>query len=212
MNLETIACINCGAPLQVPRDARFVTCTHCHTSLAVRRNDSATYTEKLAQIDERTGVMESELAQLHNEAELARIDREWEQERQTYLSRGNDGQMVEPSVVGSVIFGIIAVVFGMVWIGIASSQGAPAMFPLLGVVFMVIGIAAAVFGAGKASEFTAARERHERLRSQISVPQIRQPNSSGHDSTRDPDRPTAEIDAFLDREQQRANSESAEAG
>ena len=55
----------------MPPEAQFVTCTHCHTSLAVRRSDSVTYTEKIAQIDQRTQEMEGELAQLRYDSEFA---------------------------------------------------------------------------------------------------------------------------------------------
>ena len=65
---EGITCGNCGAPLQVPPGVRFITCNHCHTSLAVHRSETATYTEKLDEIDARTQEMAGELAQLRNES------------------------------------------------------------------------------------------------------------------------------------------------
>ena len=40
---------------------------------------------------------------------------------------------------------IIAVVFGVIWTGMTSSMGAPPLFPLFGVLFILIGIGQAVY-------------------------------------------------------------------
>ena len=54
MELETLSCNNCGAPLEVPPGANFVTCAHCGSRLAIKRTDNASYTEVLDQIGQRT--------------------------------------------------------------------------------------------------------------------------------------------------------------
>ena len=41
MNAETLNCNNCGAPINVPAAAKYATCAHCGTQLAIRRTDSA---------------------------------------------------------------------------------------------------------------------------------------------------------------------------
>jgi len=45
MNLEALNCNNCGAPINVPPTANFVTCKGCGAQLIIRRTEEATYTE-----------------------------------------------------------------------------------------------------------------------------------------------------------------------
>ena len=85
MNLQTIACNNCGAPLAVPASANYVTCNHCGSQLAVKRDVNVTYTEKIREIDQRTEAMQVELDQLRADSDLAKLERDWEYERQKYM-------------------------------------------------------------------------------------------------------------------------------
>ena len=88
MELQPVACANCGAPLSVPGEVRFVTCNHCNSTLEIRRTESVTYSEKIAQIDVRTERIESQLESMrlereleereHNELEVMRLERELE--------------------------------------------------------------------------------------------------------------------------------------
>jgi hypothetical protein len=49
-----------------------------------------------------------------------------------------------PSFLGGV-GSVGAVIFGIIWTIVAASMGAPALFPLFGVVFIIIGIVQAVY-------------------------------------------------------------------
>ena len=77
MLLESLSCGNCGAPLQVPNNASYVTCLYCRSSLAVKRAGGAAYTEVLDRIDERTERMSEDLTAILLHNELERMDREW---------------------------------------------------------------------------------------------------------------------------------------
>lgn len=200
MELETITCNNCGAPLQVPAGAKFITCNHCQSNLAIHRNDSATYTEKIAQIEEHTQEMASDLAQLRYESELARVDREWERERESYLVRDKEGNSSEPSAVGSLIGGALATVFGLFWMGFTSSMPMAGSFSLFGLVFIGFGILVAIFGYSKANQFDAAKQRYLLRRGRLSATQFL--HSGGHASEPATDRATEAVNAYLDRAQQ----------
>jgi len=78
VKLESIACNNCGAPLQVPESVNYVTCNHCESHLAVKRDEHLTYTEKIKEIEHRTKQMQDELERLKIDNELAKLDRPWE--------------------------------------------------------------------------------------------------------------------------------------
>ncbi len=106
MQLESLACNNCGAPLQVPTTANYVTCNHCSTQLAVRRETSISYTEKIDQIGERTNHLVQELAQVRYQRALDAIDRQWERESKQYMIRGKHGHESLPSQTAAILFGI----------------------------------------------------------------------------------------------------------
>src|SRR5438045_5577549 len=154
MEVQTLSCNNCGAPIDVPPQANFATCAHCGSRLAVRRTDSVAYTEVLGRIDKTTSHMSEDLQTLRQESELERIDREWQIEREQFMQRGRDGSSSVPSNSGTVVavIGAVgAIVFALFWIAMASSivgfgfatgfGGGPfnlaACFPLFGV-FLII--------------------------------------------------------------------------
>ncbi len=85
MRTESLNCNNCGAPLEVPETAHFAKCNHCTTQLAIHRTDTATYTEKLAEVTQRADRLADELALLAYRNDLANIDRAWERDRQKMM-------------------------------------------------------------------------------------------------------------------------------
>jgi hypothetical protein len=112
--------------------------------------------------------MAGELAQLHYESELARLDREWEQERRSYLVKNNDGQMVEPTAGASIAGGIVTAIFGAFWTIMASHIGGGG-FALFGVLFIAIGVGSARYAYSKANELEEARVRYQDRRRQLSA-------------------------------------------
>ncbi len=169
MQLETIACSNCGAPLQVPPSANFITCNHCQTSLAVHRNDSVSYTEKIARIDKRSQQMAGELAHLRYNDELARIDREWITERQKYVWKGQNGNYSEPTKWSATVWGISATLGGFLCLADTLRGGGNG---LIGLVIVGFGFGAAFYVNAKANELTRARGRYLRRRRELSVEQF----------------------------------------
>ncbi len=80
MKTESISCNNCGAALQDPETANFVTCSHCSSRLAIRRHESVVFTEKLEEIGDRQEEMLERLDRIEIQNRIAQIDRNWEQE------------------------------------------------------------------------------------------------------------------------------------
>ena len=77
MKLLALNCNHCGAPLEVPEKANYLTCTFCQTQLSVQRSGGAAYTEALEKLDERTEQIADDVEILKLQAELDRLDREW---------------------------------------------------------------------------------------------------------------------------------------
>src|SRR5688572_10122426 len=102
MAVETtsVACNHCGATLDIGEDTRFVTCTYCDTKLAVRREKGALFTEvrkAVAKLEKRAAKIEGDVDVLKLEAELARVERDWEQRREPLMSRSKDGRLSAPT-------------------------------------------------------------------------------------------------------------------
>lgn len=163
MNIVTLRCNECGAPLEVAEGARYVTCTHCNSQLSIQRTSSAVFTEKLDQISAKTDAMADNLDIIRIQNDIAMLDREWAAERETYLIAGKDGAKHEPGT-GSLIGGIIAACIGLAWTVAASSFGVPSFVPLFGLLLTGFAIYGTFSGSEKAAKLKARRAEYESRR------------------------------------------------
>ena len=196
MQVESLSCNNCGAPIDVPANANYATCAHCGSRLAIKRTETAAYTEVLSRIDERTGQMSEDLAVIKAQNELEQVDREWQLEREQYLERNKDGSSSVPSTgrtVALIVGGIVMVLFACIWISIAfsmgggpsfspgpsssspypynSSPGIP-IFPLFGFVFIAIVVIGVIVSVVKTAKYGEA-ERSYRERRDAALRRLR---------------------------------------
>jgi hypothetical protein len=160
MPLESLACNNCGAPLQVPPSANFATCNHCGAQLAIHRESSVSYTEKIGQIDERTERIARQLAELRYHQALENIDRDWDRQREKYLVSNKNGARREPSVVGGVLTGVVAAIIGLFFLQHLGPWA---------VLIIVAGIAAAIYSVVKAADYQRAERTYRMRRNRISI-------------------------------------------
>ncbi len=170
MQIQSLSCSHCGAPLDVPAGTSYLTCAHCGSRLKVNRTASALFTEVMEEISGHTEAMVSHLEMIRLQNELERIDREWQIEREKHLTHDNNGARSVPSSgsgIASVIGGIVAAAFGIFWIGAASSMSAPPFMVLGGVVFVIAALASGVSGAVKASDYQKAEEDYQKRRAEI---------------------------------------------
>ena len=177
METTQVSCNGCGAALQVPEGARFVTCRYCNASLEIKRTESAVYTETLQRIDQRTAEMAEDLNVIRHEHEVERLDREWAERSVGLMSRSKDGTSTPPSMVGSIIVMVIMGGFGLIWTVIAfgitgagRAMGAPAavsVFPLFGVLFVILAIVLGLVGITKARRFQQEQQEYQRQRGEM---------------------------------------------
>ena len=73
MKLLALNCNRCGAPLEVPQKAKFITCTFCQTQLSIQRSGGAAYTEALEELGERTEQLVDDVEVLKLQGELNRF-------------------------------------------------------------------------------------------------------------------------------------------
>jgi hypothetical protein len=167
MKITKVCCQGCGADLQVDETVRYVTCNYCQARLEVVHDPSVTHTRLMEKLEKNTERMAENLRVIELQNDLARIDREWEQQKEGFMVTGKHGHRSLPSTAGSAVGGVFAAVFGVVWIGAASSMGAPAPFVLFGVVFVGFAIFNAVNGASKANAHQSAEALHQSQRAEM---------------------------------------------
>lgn len=166
MKVTKVCCQGCGADLQIDESIRYVTCNYCNTRLEVVHDKTVTHTRQLEKIERTTDRMANNLKVIELQNDLERLDREWESQRRGFMVRSKDGHLSEPSAFGSVVFGIILVIFGIFWMSI-TANGASPMFPLFGLLFIAFAFFNMVNGAKKASLFKARRSRYHGERQRL---------------------------------------------
>lgn len=167
MKVAKVCCQGCGADLEVDESIRFVTCNFCGSRLEIVHDPTTTHSRLLEEIGEKTDRMSQDLGVIRLQNDLEQLDREWALEREGMMTTSKDGTRSKPSAAGSVIGGVVAAGFGIFWIGMASSMGAPGAFPAFGVIFIIAAIAIAIGGVTKAERYQRAestmRQRREKL-------------------------------------------------
>ena len=118
----------------------------------MQQTGSTVYTEALEEITETTSRIADNTDYIKLQNELERIDREWSQEKESFMVRGKDGQISVPSRTASLVGGIMVVGFGILWTlfatGIAGVFAAgfgrfgviAGLFPCFGLLFIGFGV------------------------------------------------------------------------
>ncbi len=176
MKLDSINCNHCGAPLTVAKSARYVTCKHCETQLAVRRTESAAFTEEVERLAETTDRISDQLAQISYDNAVERLDREWERERKQYMVRSKNGSEHIPTTTGAIATFIVGG-FMVVMAFAASRVGGP-MFGLFALLALGIALFAAATSFRKAQKYQEAESRYQRRRRELDVEQFRSEEES----------------------------------
>ena len=87
MNIKSIACNECGAPLEVSEKSNFVSCNYCGSTLKIQRSESSTYTEVIAKIDDVS--KDIQIVKLQNDVSL--LDKDWVRERAQFCLKDHNG-------------------------------------------------------------------------------------------------------------------------
>ncbi len=169
MKLIALNCNHCGAPLEVPETANFVTCSFCETRLAVERTETTYSTTVLEQLQRKTTSLSREVAHLRLENELERLRREWEERRPSLMVRTQEGGLCVPNervgqftAVFCFTLGIAAILFTVVkWSLI------PTAFALFFGLCGFVGLAHYKKGVAYNREFQRIKRQEEELQARI---------------------------------------------
>lgn len=167
MKITKVCCQGCGADLEVNEDIRFVTCNYCHSRLEIVHDKSVTHSRLLEKLEKKTGEMADDLKVIRLQNDLEKLDREWSMQSERLMVSNQHGAKSVPSAAGSMVGGVVAVVFGIIWMIGASSMGAPGIFPLFGLVFIGVAVVGMVRGAGKAQEYQSGKQMLDQKRQKL---------------------------------------------
>jgi len=184
MKLLALNCNHCGAPLEAPARAQYLTCEYCNVRLAIKRAGKAVYTDVLDQIDSRTERIEQKVDRLTTLKEVELLDREWATHREQYLVKDKDGEASVPTVAGGILTSILSVVVGggfitLLCVGIwrsgstsilqrASNDIGPTIFMVIiasvVLLFTIGGILVGVGTVARAREYEATHNEYQQRR------------------------------------------------
>lgn len=174
MKVEKLSCNACGAPLEIPASANFVTCKHCSTQLSVRRTEDVSYTEQINRLADRTDELSEQVQNLTIQNEIAALDRDWESTRQRFMIANKEGVRRVPTQAGAIVSGVAACIFGVIWLVVTSNisagggfGGPVGLLPVAGVVLICFGVGASAVAWNKAIAYQRAEERYKRRRREL---------------------------------------------
>lgn len=179
MELLTLQCNQCGAPVQVANKTKFAQCLHCGASLAIHRTETAAYTDVVEKISETLEDLKSETEALKAERKLQALDKSWQAQQRSFEVEDKHGRRSIPTKEGSVIAGFMVAGFGLFWtvmaVGITSSAPsfgpftvAKVAFPAFGIFFIGFGIFIAAKNYQLAERHASAARRYRQQRLAIS--------------------------------------------
>lgn len=151
MKLLNVSCNHCGAPLEVPSKARFVTCTFCDSRLEVERSGTVYFTSVL----EAVGDIKEDVKTIKLQNELERVDREWTMQRQQLMSTDKHGRVHVPTQIGGVIMIVVGMIAGFIALSVVGA---------IGFVFIAIGSLGGIFTIRRAQRYEASRMRYQQRR------------------------------------------------
>ena len=103
MRVLTLRCDSCAAPLEVPSHAKRVTCTYCNADLVVQQGGGVAFTEAMRKVEAQIEELRQGQARLERQRELEALDQAWEEQREPFLIRSEDGRAQEPNRPGALI-------------------------------------------------------------------------------------------------------------
>jgi hypothetical protein len=165
MKVTKVCCQGCGADLQVDESIRFATCNYCHARLEIVHDPTVTHSRLLEDIGRTTERMAGNLRVIELQNDLERLDREWENRRESFMVTSKNGHRSVPTETGTAIGGIIMIVMGIVAMGVGAQMGGPA--PLFGLIFIGGAIVSIYSGMNKASGYKEAKNAFTRQRNDL---------------------------------------------
>lgn len=158
MKILSLNCNECGAPLDVPQKAKYVTCGFCDSRLAIQHSGNTYSTEVIEQLVQTTSAIQSDVEELKRRAAISDLDLDWERRKRSYVIKDKNGRESLPSMPGIFAQGIVSTgisVFVFV------------LFPPVGLFFMLLLGWNFARTFTKHSKYQAAQQRYRSQRRRL---------------------------------------------
>jgi hypothetical protein len=149
MEMVSVSCNSCGAPLKVGAQVRYVTCQFCNTQLEIKRSDSSIFTEQINRVADNTAQMAQDLEAIKLKNEIQMLDREAAAGAVQSPRAGGSG--LRGGGVLGVAFAIFFAFVCFAMAGVAGKFGAPFIFALVPIGMSIFAIVAALMTFLKSS-------------------------------------------------------------
>ena len=84
MKIISLNCNHCGAPLDVPAKAKYVTCGFCDSRLQVQHTGNTYSTTVIEQLVEQANQIQEDVEFLKRQAAIAELDERWKRQRSKF--------------------------------------------------------------------------------------------------------------------------------
>lgn len=163
MPLQTRTCSRCGAVVGGTPPAPGQACGCAEVPANVCSEGGGCRAEG----DDKTPPPSGRLDDLAYQQELARVDGEWQTERERFLVRGPGGRRRIPTVGRGTLTGVALAGFGVTFATLAASLGAPLVFALVGGTFLLVGAGNAANSVRRARAYQHAFRAYRRRRAGV---------------------------------------------
>jgi hypothetical protein len=167
MDVVTVRCNSCGAPLEAGAQARFITCRFCNTQLEVKRTESSVFTEEMSRMARNTDQMAESLETIKLQNEIEMLDREAAAISGSDLSRNGPGSQNRPGGVLGLAFAVFFAIVCFSMAGLAGKTGAPGLFTLVPVGMGIFALVAATSGFLKSTDQAQKQDGIRRRREEL---------------------------------------------
>ena len=151
MKVVDLSCNNCGAGIEVPLKAKFVTCKFCNTRLRIQHTETSAFTEVALE-------MAQDIKQIKRDTSITRLDQEWMMRRESFQSRNKDGSHSMPSRGGAAVFLVVGLLMGL----FVTTQ-----FGAFGLIFIAFALLGGGAGLARAEKYEKERSSYERRRREL---------------------------------------------
>lgn len=159
MKIISLNCNHCGAPLDVPAKAKYVTCGFCDSRLQVQHTGNTYSTTVIEQLVEQANQIQEDVEFLKRQAAIAELDERWKRQRSKFTVRDNNGRESIPTAMGAALQAIGATV-------ICGFLGVSILGPIAIVIWLLLCLVL-LFHAKKAADYRDAHRRYQQQRRQL---------------------------------------------
>lgn len=170
MNVMSILCQRCGAPLQIADESvRFVTCAHCGTPLEIVREATQAHSRILEEIQKTAEEHGKRLEVIELQNDIERLDRDWEaRQRDEGNVNAKTGAVEDHGSAGCLMLGLLVTGAGVLGVFAAFGGNSFSFGTFLACLAVIaVGVFIIREGIAELRRFAKAEDRYREIRASL---------------------------------------------